>query len=209
MSSSKKDLPFQSANLRPVVSRFGGMISESPAVDIPVQPRSAASPPGSATDFNQRHAAALSNVYAGIPGYQGYKPHGSHHNVLGESAAPKPHSQLQQNVDTSHQPYVMPVVGYGGHVRRSQETFGASHWKNSGNITGHKPAASQGWDNRDVAGRPFGGQTPGDFGQYAVDPVEYEQQKREADEANEILELRSMGIRALLKKQDLTGPPGR
>ena len=60
-----------------------------------------------------------------------------------------------------------------------------------------------------MAGRPFGGQTPGDFGQYAVDPVEYEQQKREADEANEILELRSMGIRALLKKQDLTGPPGR
>ena len=44
------------------------------------------------------------------------------------------------------------------------------------------------------------GQTPSDFGRYKADPEE-ELKRREAEEANEILELRSMGIRAMLSKK--------
>ena len=103
----------------------------------------------------------------------------------------------------------MPVVGYSGHIRGladADRNYGTSHWKNSGNVNPtHKAAASLPWDGRDVAGRPFGGWTPRDGGTYVADP-DYEQKRKEADEANEILQLRSMGIRALMaKKPELGG----
>ena len=110
-------------------------------------------------------------------------------------------------LDKSKRPYIMPVVGYSGHIRGladADQNFGGSHWKNSGEVTGNKSAASMPWDGRDVVGRPHGGWTPGDGGVIQVDP-EWEQKKREADEANEILELRSMGIRAMLKKDPSMG----
>ena len=90
----------------------------------------------------------------------------------------------------------------------ADKNYGTSHWKNSGSVTGHKAAASLPWDGRDVTGRPFGGWAPSDGGVHAVDP-DYEQ-KKEAEEAMEILELRSMGIRALMaKKPELGGSRGK
>ena len=189
---------FQSAHLRPVVSKFGGMITESNAVAIPPQAKIAS--PKESTSFIARHKATTSNVYAGIPGYMGYRPHGSHPTVMGDREAPAPHARPMAELDTSKQPYIMPVVGYSGHIRRSVASFGTSKFKNSGQVTGNKAAASKPWDGRDCAGRPYGGQAPSDFGRYEADP-DIEQKKREAAEANEILELRSMGIRALLSKK--------
>lgn len=159
-------------------------------------------------DFESRCRPEVTNVFAGIPGYAGYKPHGSHPSVLGTNAAPAPHARPLAQLDTSKQPYIMPVVGYSGHIRGladADKNYGTSHWKNSGFVNAtHKPAASRPWDGRDIAGRPHGGQTPGDFGRYQEDP-EYEQKRKEAEEANEILELRSMGIRALLKANPAIG----
>lgn len=148
----------------------------------------------------------------------------------------------------------MPVPGYAGHIRGHRgdgwKSFGTTHWKNAGKVTGNKPAASTGWDNRDGTGRPFGGWTPKDGGvqvmsfcssrhtptatlasrihvfgcitpttahisfrclllsltpptipcvAQTIDP-DYEQHRKEAEEANEVLQLRSMGIRAALDK---------
>lgn len=202
---SAASMPFDTANVRPVVSRFGGMVLESHAVHIPSQGAfMSVGATDNDNDFESRCQPEVTNVFAGIPGYAGYKPHGSHPSVLGTNAAPAPHAQPKSALDTSHQPYIMPVVGYSGHIRGladAGKNYGTSHWKNSGNVNPtHKAAASLPWDGRDVAGRPHEGQTPGDFGRYKVDP-EYEQKRREAEEANEILELRSMGIRSLLKKQ--------
>ena len=74
----------------------------------------------------------------------------------------------------SKQPYIMPVVGYSGHIRGladADKNYGTTHWKNSGFVNeSRKPAASMPWDGRDVVGRPYGGATPGDFGKYEVDP---------------------------------------
>ena len=207
-SAAAKSASFTTANVRPVVSRFGGMLLESHAVHIPVQ---AGHTSGAAADddndFESRCKPEIANVFAGIPGYAGYKPHGSHPSVLGSTAAPKAHDLPKSALDTSHQPYIMPVVGYSGHIRGladADKNYGTSHWKNSGSVTGHKSAASKPWDGRDVAGRPHDGQTPSDFGKYHIDP-DFEQKQREAAEANEILELRSMGIRALLKKDPSLG----
>ena len=204
LHESAASQPFMTASLRPVVSRFGGILMESHAVHIPVQ--TSAVSVGAAdndNDFESRHKPEVTNVFAGIPGYTGYKPHGAHHKVLGSSAAPPAHAGSPVGAaDTSKQPYIMPVVGYGGHVRGladANKNYGATHWKNSGQVNPHRvPASSLPWDGRDIAGRPFGGQTPGDFGQYKPDP-EYERKRLEAEEANEILELRSMGIRARLE----------
>lgn len=99
----------------------------------------------------------------------------------------------------------MPVVGYSGHVPLAKDSYGTTHWKNSGGVNvNNKSAASMPWDGRDSAGRPYGGWTPSDGGTYDADPEEAEK-KRAAAEANEILELRSMGIRALMKKQPNLG----
>jgi len=206
--------PFETANIRPVVSKFGGMVLESHAVHIPSQ--GAFTSVGGAdndNDFESRCKPEVTNVYAGVPGYAGYKPHGSHPAVLGASAAPDPHNRPVSALDTSKQPYIMPVVGYSGHIRGLADadlSYGTTHWKNSGAVNPQrKPAGARPWDNRDGAGRPHGGHAPGDFGVYQEDP-EFEQKRREADEANEILQLRSMGIRALLaKKPELGGSRGR
>ena len=196
------------SNVRPVVSRFGGMVMEGHAVHIPKQVGGVSV--GAAdndNDFESRCKPAYSNVYAGVPGYTGFKPHASHPKVLGMSDAPQARQRPMAQLDTSKQPYVMPVVGFTGHIRGladADKNYGTTHWKNSGAVNkSHQPAAARPWDNRDVAGRPFGGHAPGDFGRYPVDP-EYELKRREAEEANEILELRSMGIRALLRTTDLT-----
>ena len=199
---------FETANLRPVVSRFGGMVMESSAVHIPKQVGSVSV--GAAdndNDFESRCPPDVTNVYTGIPGYAGYRPQGSHPKVLGTDAAPAPRDLSKSALDTSKQPYIMPVVGYSGHIRGladADKNYGISHWKNSGNVTGNKAAASLPWDGRDKTGRPFGGWTPADGGVQYIDP-EYEQKRKEAEEANEILELRSMGIRALMKKDPSLG----
>jgi hypothetical protein len=191
---------FQSAHLRPVVSRFGGMIQESNAIHIPLQTWERPIPGASDKDFDARYKAQQKNVYAGVPGYMGHKPHGSHTSAyMGETSAPKPHNQKTSSLDTSKQPYVMPVVGYSGHLRLGKQSFGTSHWKNSGSVTENKAAANKPWDGRDSAGRPFGGQIPCDGGLYVADPEE-DQKRKEAEEANELLELRSLGIRALIAK---------
>ena len=73
----------------------------------------------------------------------------------------------------------MPVVGYSGHLRNTHEShasFGTTHWKGAGFAVGLPPRSLT----------------------TQVDP-ESEQAQREIDEANEILELRSMGVRAALK----------
>ena len=208
--------PFTSAHLRPVVSRFGGIVMESAAVDIPVQAGImndkgqilSAAMMDNDNDFDSRCKPACSNVYAGIPGYSGYRPHGAHHNVLGESQAPPARDRAMSALDTSKQPYIMPVVGYTGHIRGladADKNYGTTHWKNSGMVNpNNKAAASLPWDNRDVAGRPYGGWTPGDGGKYEEDP-DIEEKKKAAAEANEILELRSMGIRALIQKSPELG----
>lgn len=200
---------FETANMRPVVSRFGGMVMESHAVHIPMQASSVSvAAADNDCDFDSRCVPQVANVYAGIPGYTGYKVHASHPKVLGSNAAPRAHDRPHSALDTSKQPYIMPVVGFSGHIRGladADKNYGTSHWKNSGAVNKtNVPAASLPWDGRDVAGRPYGGRAPGDFGRYAPDP-EYEQMKRDADEANEILELRSMGIRALLEKKPELG----
>ena len=186
------------------------MVLESSSVHIPKQASSVSV--GAAdndNDFESRCQPSVSNVYAGIPGYAGYRPQGSHPSVLGTNASPPAHDLKTSALDTSLQPFIMPVVGYSGHIRGladADRNYGTSHWKNSGNVNPtHKAAASLPWDGRDVAGRPFGGWTPGDGGTYVADP-DYEQKRKEADEANEILQLRSMGIRALMaKKPELGG----
>ena len=106
----------------------------------------------------------------------------------------------------------VPVVGYSGHLRNHRgdawKSFGTTHWKNSGG-TGTKPAAAKVWDNRDGAGRPFGGWTPHDGGRYDEEP-DYDHKVKEAEEANELLNLRSMGIRGAMEKVRYTpkGPVG-
>ena len=64
----------------------------------------------------------------------------------------------------------------------------------------HAPPAARlsGQIGRDAVGRPFGGAAPGGTGHYSIDPEEAQRQ-READEANEILELRSMGVRTAIE----------
>jgi hypothetical protein len=77
--ASAASLPFVTASLRPVVSKFGGTILESHAVHIPVQ--ASATSVGAAdndNDFESRSPPELTNVYAGIPGYTGYKAQGAH-----------------------------------------------------------------------------------------------------------------------------------
>ena len=215
--ASAKSQPFTTAALRPVVSRFGGMVLESHAVHIPKQPAPlSAAAADNDNDFESRFKPEVTNVYAGIPGYTGFKAQGSHPSVLGVTAAPPAHVSDQSALDTSMQPYVMPMPGYGGHIRGlsdADKSYGTSHWKNAGKVNpSQAPAASKPWDGRDVAGRAFCGETPSDFGRYE-DPEgipgspEYERRAREAAEANEILELRSMGIRATLGVNDTTKGP--
>ena len=94
--------------------------------------------------------------------------------------------------------YIMPVVGYwvtcdwGGtawHVALEERRI----------CDRNRAAASKPWDGRDSDGRPFGGQIPSDGGLYTPDP-DVDLKMKEAAEANELLELRSMGIRALIAK---------
>lgn len=109
---------FETANMRTVVSRFGGVVQESNAVHIPKQGSSTAV--GAADndlDFDSRFKPSCANVYAGIPGYAGFRPQASHHKVLGERTAPPARHRPTAALDTSGHPYVMPVVGFTGHIR--------------------------------------------------------------------------------------------
>lgn len=66
--------PFETANIRPVVSKFGGMVLESHAVHIPAQGAfTSAGGADNDLDFESRCKPSLTNVYAGVPGYAGYK----------------------------------------------------------------------------------------------------------------------------------------
>ena len=110
----------ETANLRTVVSRFGGIIQESTTVHIPKQGLVAAGALAAMdndTDIESRHKPACANVYAGIAGYTGFRPQGTHHHVLGSNAAPPPRQRPTSALDTSGHPYVMPVVGFTGHIR--------------------------------------------------------------------------------------------
>lgn len=55
----------QSTHLRPMVSRFGGMINEGHSAAIPKQTWEVGKHSSSVHDFNTRHAASISNVQAG------------------------------------------------------------------------------------------------------------------------------------------------
>ena len=82
--------PEDTANLRPVVSRFGGMVMESSAVHIPKQVGSVSV--GAAdndNDFESRCPPDVTNVYTGIPGYAGYRPQGSHRKSLEQMQRPR------------------------------------------------------------------------------------------------------------------------
>lgn len=166
------------------------------------------SPSRIAGDFVSRHKADVVSFGAGIPGYSGFKPHGATVLWGDRPGSPplEPHLGLGGNssLDLSKQPYVMPVPGYSGHIRGHRgdgwKSFGTTHWKNAGQVTGHKPAAATAWDNRDGAGRPFGGYTPKDGGVQHHDPDEAIK-AREAEEANELLQLRSMGIRTAIEQK--------
>ena len=64
--------PFETANLKPVVSKFGGVVMESPAVHIPVQvSTTSVGAADNDNDFESRCKPEVANVYAGIPGYAG------------------------------------------------------------------------------------------------------------------------------------------
>lgn len=201
----------QSTHLRPTVSRFGGMIEQGHSAAIPMQSWETGRPPlwGStpAHNFETRHAPAHAVVAPGVPGYTGHRPHGRAPppNVFGVNAAPPTHDSTYAASSTDKQPFIMPVVGYSGHLRATHEShasFGTSHWKNSGQVTSNVAPAARlaGQANRDAVGRPFNGQLRSSPQQTA----EEAQRQRDADEANEILELRSMGIRAIVKNGGLS-----
>ena len=220
--------PREQTHFRAEVGRFGGMINAGHATAIPNghdqpagwQPAADGVPlwgEGSnfspaRSEFLTRHKPEIKSYGAGVPGYAGFKAHGKNNPFETELFAP--HKGLSGNhaIDVSGQPYAMPVVGYSGHLRNHRgdawKSFGTTHWKNSGK-TGTKPAAAKIWDNRDSAGRPFGGWTPKDGGVYSVEP-DYDQKVKEAEEALELMNLRSMGIRAAQEKVKYTAksPPG-
>lgn len=139
-----------------------------------------------------------------VPGYTGYRVHGSHPTVKGESSAPRPHAPAYAAYDGSGRPMVMPVVGYSGHLRHTHEShvsYGTSHWKGAGTVIPRTPSPP---GRRGIG--PFSGSPPA-----RLTPEE-EQAERDADEANEILQLRSMGIRSALKNalpSKLGGDPTR
>ena len=188
----------ESTHLRPTVSRFGGMIQEGNAVAIPNQTWDQNAPLwGSPHDFATRHRPSLEVYGAGVPGYTGYKPHGS--SPVQAGGLMKPHSPTYAAHDPSLQPQAMPVVGYSGHVRSTKDSnasFGTSHWK---------PAAAPGVPMVGAAATMAGGThvdgywVDQDLDDDGVIDEEFIKERREMEEANELLELRSMGIRAALK----------
>ena len=82
--------------------------------------------------------------------------------------------------DDSKQPTYMPPPGYMGHLRNTKENcFGTTAYKRGS----HFRAGLKSWQSPDPPSSP-----------------EEELKRREADEANEILQLRSTGLREALKK---------
>ena len=66
-----------------MVSRYGGMVNQGNAVAIPVQSWEQQPPLWGSRGFEHRHAPSHSVVGAGVPGYTGFRPHGSQPTVLG------------------------------------------------------------------------------------------------------------------------------
>jgi len=208
MSAAPPGKPFEATNLRSVVGRFGGMVREGHAVAVPEQTwqtplwgqeSESPSPYGiSGTtyagrggqswspDFNDRHKPTISTFGAGIPGYQGFIPHGRAPTTLftNDREAMKPHEGMKALAayDNSKQPTYMPPPGYMGHLRNTKENcFGTTAYKRGA----HFRAGLKSWQSPDAPSSP-----------------EEERAQREADEANEILQLRSMGLREALKKNE-------
>jgi hypothetical protein len=140
------------------------------------------------TNFNQRYGPSVTTYGPGVAGYGGFKPHGT---TTGNLEA---HSYLSGMHEPQKQPYVMPPPGYAGHLRNANagdatSTWGTSHWKI--------------------------GQTPKGVGSPTRSPPkgptmspEQLAEKRDMDEANELLDLRSLGIRAALKVAQPQGSGG-
>ena len=178
--------------LRTVVSRFGGVVAQGNTVSIPTTAFEIAGhglhQPVDHTNFNQRYGPSVTTYGPGVAGYGGFKPHGT---TTGNLEA---HSYLSGMHEPQKQPYVMPPPGYAGHLRNANagdatSTWGTSHWKI--------------------------GQTPKGVGSPTRSPPkgptmspEQLAEKREMDEANELLDLRSLGIRAALKVAQPQGGGG-
>ena len=164
--------------LRSTVSRFGGMVAQGHTVSIPTKAfaiQQQASGEVDHANFNSRYQANLTTFCPGVPGYTGFKPHGS------ATMNMNPHAYISGMHDPSEQPRVMPPPGYAGHLRSakagdSPNAWGTSHWRPTNNKHGVATPA------RSPPKAP------------ALSP-ELEAERREAEEANELLELRSLGIR--------------
>jgi hypothetical protein len=132
--------------LRSVISRFGGMIQEGTAVQIPPQTwdRNLSASP---TSFRSRSVGRPTHsiVGSGVPGYMGWVPHGKGQTVGERNAndraanrarfvamSQRYHATDYKSLDRSLMPKRMPVVGYSGHLRNTKESvscYGTSHWR--------------------------------------------------------------------------------
>ena len=201
----------ETQHCRSVVSRFGGMIDEGHAVAIPTQTWKAEDPAlwGNEYDFNARHPASHPTLTAGIPGYSGFRPHGNSHLFPDDTELPKPHGRDLFALDTTQRPTYMPPPGYSGHLRATKESFqsfGTSHWKPVVPISRQQAAAmvSEAAVQRALglpSAIPVQGRDKEGDGLYTIGthinsgPVD-----PEAAEANELLELRSLGLRTAQRK---------
>ena len=202
-------------HLRPKVSRFGGMIQEGHAVMIPEQTWNGSEPLWGDKDFIARHKPELSTYGAGIPGYAGYRPHATPTRTMmftpaeaPETAPVAPHAPDYRALDTSKQPYFMPPPGYSGHMRNTKDShaaFGTSHWRNQ---TPTSRAASAAIVAQAAKQRALGLHVPKAtmYGQPTSTRAEMDATKIEDNEANELLQLRSMGIRAAMKVSKMDQP---
>jgi len=170
--------------LKSTVSRFGGTVWQGATVSLPQKAfdiQAAAPTQVDHSNFETRYQPNLTTFGAGVPGYTGFKPHGT--TTLNVDA----HAYISGVHDPSLQPYVMPPPGYSGHLRSASRGdanngWGTSHWKPATNKPG---VASPTKSPPKYAGPPMS--------------PEQEAEIREAAEANELLDLRSMGIRAALR----------
>mmetsp|Transcript_44839 Transcript_44839/g.117626 ORF Transcript_44839/g.117626 Transcript_44839/m.117626 type:complete len:113 (+) Transcript_44839:62-400(+) len=94
--------------VRSTVSRFGGVVAQGYTVSVPKKAFdwAAAKEEVDHKDFEDRYKPELTTFGPGVPGYQGFKPHGS--NTLNMD----PHAYISGMHDPSLQPYVMPPPGY-------------------------------------------------------------------------------------------------
>jgi len=143
----------ESTYLRTVISRYGGMIKQGHAVQIPPQTWNTRVDMGGTTSYLQRHPAKNVVVGSGVPGYMGYVPHGempAKPSLLGASTSPQRyHATDYRAMDRTMMPRRMPIVGYRGHLRNTKEStqcYGVSHWRSTAPPT-RAAAASLAFEN--------------------------------------------------------------